>query len=95
MESKVEEYITFLRSEIKERSQCMMFAMLLKLKFSSAQILYNNHHFITEIDGECYDWDGLTERTKRFLCFPEGYGDHHIVNHYRAIEERFIKNSKS
>lgn len=93
MEEKVLAFINYLRSKIKDRPQCMMLALLLKCKFESAELLYNTGHFITLIDGQCYDWDGVAERTDKFTQFPEGWGDIHIVNHYNAIRERFINNS--
>ncbi len=93
MEKKILEYIDYLKSEIKDRPQCFMFALLLKCKFESSVLLYNNDHFICLIDGQCYDWDGVAERTERFRKFPEGWGDTHIVNHYNAINEQFIKKS--
>lgn len=86
-------FIQYLNSEIKEEPQCMMMAMILKLKFSHANILYNNNHFITEIEDTCYDWDGVVKRTKNFTEFPAGWGDSHIVNHYFAIAEKFNRNN--
>lgn len=90
MEKAVLAYIEYLRSEITDRPQCFMFALLLKCKFEDAILLYDNNHFITQIEGICYDWDGMwINDTKAFAKFPESYGDNHIVNHYRAIKERF------
>ncbi len=91
MNEKVEAYIRYLRTHIKERPQCLMFAMLMKLKFSSAVILHGAPgHCITEIDGKYYDWDGVAKRTEGFVRFPERYGNSHIVGHYYAIKERFL-----
>lgn len=84
-------FIGYLHSEIKERPQCMLFAMMLKLKFDDARIKYNTSHFITEIDGYHYDWDGVVKKIEGFIKFPQEYGDNHIVNHYNAIAEKFRK----
>ncbi len=94
MAEEVIAYIEYLKSEIKERPQCMMFALLLKCKFDNAHMFYDNNHFITLIEGKYYDWDGEAERTEQFLMFPDGYGDNHIVNHYHAIKDRFNKQAK-
>lgn len=89
-EEQVLAFIKYLNGEIHHRPQCMMLAMLLKVKFSQAILLYNNSHFITEIDGKCYDWDGVAERKPGFVEFLENYGDNHIVNHYYGIKARFL-----
>ena len=89
MKEDVLAFITYLNSEIDEEPQCMMMAMILKMKFSSAILLYDNNHLITEIDGICYDWDGVAKRTKNPIEFPAGWGDSHIINHYHAIAEKF------
>jgi len=89
MEKEILAYIEYLNSEIKERPQCFMVALLLLCKFDDAVLFYDNNHFITLINGRYYDWDGEAEGTKRFLIFPEGFGDSHIVNHYYAIKDRF------
>lgn len=91
MEKEVLDYIGYLKFYIKDRSQCMMFAMLLKLKFSHAVIMYDNNYTITEIDGEGYDWNGKRYIPVDFTEFPEGFGDSHIVDHYMAIREKFQK----
>ena len=91
MEKDVLAFIEYLHSRIEERPQCFMLALLLKCKFDTAVLFYDNNHFITLISGKYYDWDGETERTERFSIFPNGYGDNHIVNHYYAIKERFNK----
>ena len=83
------EYINYMRFYIKIRPQCLMFAMMLKLKFSDAVIMYDSSHQITLIDGQGYDWDGKRNIPIHFTEFPETYGDKHIVNHYKAIEEKF------
>ena len=90
MEPEVLKFITYMNDNISERPQCLMFAMLLKLKFSSAVILHGAPgHCIAFIDGKYYDWDGEAERTLGFAEFPEKYGDHHIVDHYYAIKDKF------
>lgn len=88
MKKQVLTFIQYMNSEIRERPQCMLFAMILKLRFDSAQIKYSTGHFITLIDGYHYDWDGVwIDSTKGFTEFPKGWGDIHIVNHYNAIKE--------
>jgi len=57
MEQTVLTYIAYLHSRIKERPQCMLVAMMLKLKFSTGEIVYNTGHFITLIDGK-HSFDG-------------------------------------
>ena len=90
MEKEILEYIDYLKFYIKDRSQCLMFAMLLKLKFSQAQVMSGSPgHCITLIDGQGYDWDGKREIPIHFMEFPEEYGDIHIVNYYMAIKEKF------
>ena len=91
MEAKVLAYIEYLRSEIKERPQCFMFALLLKCKFPGAILLYNSHHFITLIGAKRFDWDGVVEKKDGFLIFSDNWGDNHIVNHYNAIKDKFIE----
>ena len=89
-ENEVLAFISYLNSEIDERPQCMMVAMMLKLKFDGAQVYHSSPgHAITEIDGICYDWDGIAVKTERFIEFPQQYGDNHIVGHYNAIAEKF------
>ena len=91
MEQEVLKYIEYLRLEIKVRPQCMMVAMMLKLKFDSAEIKYQHGHFITLIGDNYYDWGGLyTDDVSKFTEFPEGWGDNHVVNNYKAIEEKFL-----
>ena len=80
-----------MNSEIRERPQCLLFALYLKCKFDHAVILTNVGHTITSIDGTCYDWDGVYERTDDFLEFPAMYGDSHIVSHHYAMKEIFSR----
>ena len=95
MEKEILAFIDYLKSEIKDRPQCFMFALLLKCKFERAVIFSSMNHCITLIDGDYYDWDGVAEKPeKRFSEFPEKFGDKHIVNYYYALEERFVNNSK-
>ena len=90
MEKEILEYIDYLKFYIKDRSQCLMFAMLLKLKFSEAQVFEGSPgHCITLIDGQGYGWDGTRDIPIHFTEFPEKYGDSHIVGHYMAIKEKF------
>ncbi len=91
MEKEVLDYIGYMKFYIKTRPQCLMFAMLLKLKFSNAVIMYAPGHHITEIDGQGYDWDGKRDIPIHFTEFPEDYGNSHIVGHYEAIREKFQK----
>lgn len=87
------EFIEYMNTNIGERPQCFLFALFLTCKFKGGLLLYNSNHFITLINGKCYDWDGLAERTSAFMNFPEGWGDNHIVNHYGAIKQRFNLNN--
>ena len=89
MKEEVLAFIDYMNSEIKERPQCLLFALYLKCKFSNAVILTNVGHTITSIDGTCYDWDGVVKRTDDFLEFPAMYGDSHIVDHHYAMKEIF------
>lgn len=91
MEKEILSFIKYMRSKIKERPQCFMFALLLKCKFNKATLLYNSNHFITRIGDKYYDWDGIVENAERYTNFPETYGDNHIVNHYNAIKDKFQK----
>lgn len=94
MKEQVLAFILYMNSEITERPQCMLFAMMLKLKFDNSQVYHSPPgHAITEIDGVCYDWDGIAKKTKRFIKFPQEYGDNHIVGHYNAIAEKFNRNN--
>lgn len=91
-ENEVLAFISYLNTEIKERPQCMMVAMMLKLKFDGAQIKYRTGHFITLIDKQYYDWDGVVSDVKDFTEFPKEWGDSHIVNHYFAVKKVMRRN---
>lgn len=87
MKEQVLAFIAYMNSEIKERPQCYLFALMLNNKFENAVIYSKIGHCITEIDGQYYDWDGVAEHTDDFLEFPKAFGDSHIVNYYHAIKE--------
>ena len=92
MKQQVLAFIDYMRSEIAERPQCYLFALMLKNKFGDAVIYSSMGHCITEIGGQYYDWDGVTDKTNNFLKFPEEYGDKHMVNYYYAIKEIMSRN---
>lgn len=94
MKKEVLSFIKYMRSKIKERPQCLMFALLLKCKFDKAIIFYDSNHCITLINEMYYDWNGVVNKVGKFTKFPESWGYNHIVNHYNAIKEIFQRTEK-
>lgn len=72
------EFIAALREIYPERyadhsGGCLKFHKLLKAVFPDAAGYYNSDHVLTEIDGDFYDIDGLTENIGGFIPIEE-YG---------------------
>ena len=66
------EFITRLREIYPDKydehsNGCLHFHLLLKAMYRNATGWYNGLHFLTQIDGEIYDIDGIAERTADYL----------------------------
>lgn len=90
---EVIKFIDWMKESIHHRPQCMLFCMMLQLKFPGAEPFYNNDHFITKIDGRFYDWDGVRNDSDDFMPFSD-YGNVWIVEHYFSIMDKGSKMAK-
>lgn len=77
------DFITRLREIYPERyadfsEGCLKFYLLLKAMYPQANGWFNSTHTLTEIDGHCYDIDGLAIKTPDYLPIEE-FGCYHTT----------------
>lgn len=59
--------------EIYTKGSCIKFAMILKHLYPCGKILYDSNHAIFEYNGNCYDINGFTLKSKNHIPIEE-YG---------------------
>ena len=59
--------------EVYTRGGCVKFAMILLEIFPSGDILYDQSHALFELNGKCYDINGIAKKTEHHIPLRE-YG---------------------
>lgn len=89
---KIESIIKRIRDSFDEsvvvytQGSCVKFCMILKEIFPSGKILYNSDHAIFELNGLCYDVNGIAEKTNHIELTKYG-----ILKCYDIMQLKYNK----
>jgi hypothetical protein len=71
--------------KVYTQGSCVKFAMILKTIFPKGEILYNLNHAVFELDGNCYDVQGIAKKEKNHIRIEE-YG---ILHAYKIMNLKY------
>lgn len=71
--------------EVYTKGSCVKFAMILKEIFPQGIILWDMNHAIFELDGKCYDINGIANKTDNHIPIQD-YG---ILQAYDSMNLKF------